>query len=307
MLQILKSVVSCFQSNQKATPPAPRRATLRLMCLEERQLLSASPLMAIAAPLHSNVAVVQPQTHNGLMNISSVINRPIQIQQVASFTNDSFNMVGENGTTHHLTINTQVNHFDGAAVITGMWDGSQAMTGVLHVNGATTSISFTWGPYGVPHRFDGVLSGSPGSYHIDGTVYVNGVKGGPGHTVGDEAPAIPHMVNAYYNLTSLSNGTKHTFQILTETDQYNGTATFTGTWDGGSAVTGTMHYDAQGNISISFTWGTNGVAHDFEGTISYNAYTIGTHISGLVTVNGNPNSGPGYVTGSQYLPIVNHS
>ena len=344
MFQFMKSVVAGFQGQQKATSPTPRHASLRLLCLEERQVMSASPLMVVAAPVYSNVALIQPQTTNkSLVIVSSDTYTPLDtppslvefpssatynpldtppsvvwshatdtynpdyapylVTFVADFHDRSFTMRGQNGTSHQLTILTQEYQADGSAVITGAWDGlhspAAVVTGVLNVNGADTAISFTWGD----HRFDGTLSGSPGSYHIDGRVYGFGSKpGGPGHTVGDEAPAIPHFVDSYYDLTSTSNGHKHSFQILSETDQYNGTATFTGMWDGETPMTGAMYYDAQGNVRISFTWQNHGAYHRFDGTITHDPYTIGASISGLVTVDGNPNMGPGYVTGSERLP-----
>jgi hypothetical protein len=75
-------------------------------------------------------------------------------------------------------------------------------------------------------------------------------------------------------------------------------------WDGGAVVTGTAHYEPNGHISITFTWGGN---HQFAGTITRNPYMIGSSIAGLVTVNGNPNTGPGYVSGTQNLVLVEAS
>lgn len=305
MFSFLKSVAKSFHNTGKSRPSAPR-AKLSLMRLEERQVPSASPLMAVAAPLVSQVAHVQPTTN--VVNVSSTIGKinlpPITFRQVADFHAASFTMMGENGTSHSLTIRTQTNNPYGSAVITGTWDAingtGSLFTGTLTVDGANTDLSITWGN----HRLDAVISGSPAMYHIDGTVYVNGVKGGPGHVVGNEAPAIPHLANTSYQMTSVSNGTHHTLSIGAVTDLYNGSESFTGTWDGGAAVTGTAHYEPNGHISITFTWGGN---HQFAGTITPNLYTFGSSIAGLVTVNGNPNTGPGYVTGSQIVVFVEAS
>ena len=306
MFSFLKNVAKSFRHSNKSRP-ALSRTRLSLMRLEERQVPSASPLLTVAAPLHSQVATVQPNTTN-VVNLTSTIGKinlpPLTLKQVSDFHGVSFLMVGENGTTHALTIKTQTNNPYGSAVITGTWDamGSPgvAFTGVLTVDGANTDLSITWGN----HRLDAVISGSPNAYHIDGTVYVNGVKGGPGHVVGNEAPQIPHLANTSYQMTSLSNGTKHTLSIGAVTDLFNGSETFTGMWDGGAPVTGTAHFEPNGHISITFTWGGN---HQFAGTITPNLYTFGSSIAGLVTVNGNPNTGPGYVSGSQILIFVEAS
>ena len=301
MFSFLESVTKSFRNTSKSRPAAPR-TRLSLMRLEDRQVPSASPL---TAQLAIQVAPAQP---TNLSYVASNVNKinvsTITVKQVADFHGASFTMMGENGTMHSLTIQTQTNNPYGSAVITGMWDSingtGSAFTGVLTVDGANTDLSITWGN----HRLDAVISGSPAMYHIDGTVYVNGVKGGPGHVVGNEAPAIPKIANTSYQMTSVSNGTHHTLTIGATTDLFNGTASFTGMWDGGSVVTGTAHYEPNGHISITFTWGGN---HQFAGTITPNLYTYGSSIAGLVTVNGNPNTGPGYVSGTQTMVFMQAS
>jgi hypothetical protein len=111
-----------------------------------------------------------------------------------------------------------------------------------------------------------------------------------------------NLVNVAFNMVSLDNGTTHQLLIQTQTNTPYGTATFTGLWDGnkggpGVPASGTLTYDASGNIHITFTFGN----HSFVGTISGapGAY----HIDGQVTVPGG--GGPGHVVGDEAQAIAN--
>jgi hypothetical protein len=213
------------------------------------------------------------------------------------------------GQEHVVQITSQTNQgfFGHSATFTGLWgNGSNAgtpVTGTLNYNlDGSIHIHFSWA--NGTHTFDGTITGTVGHYHIDGNVTVNG-GGGPGHIIGNEVP--PNFAGIVFNMTSLTNGTTHQLQIQTQTDLSNGTATFTGVWDGnkggpGSPVTGTLSFDAQGKIHIHFTFG-NGT-HSFDGTITP-GFLGSWHIDGYVTVTGG--GGPGHVVGNSpfHFPILN--
>ena len=76
-----------------------------------------------------------------------------------------------------------------------------------------------------------------------------------GSTLAQADVARANPVTDFSNVTfalSDANGTAHQLQITDQTGQPNGTATFNGVWDGQS-VTGTLAYDATGNIHMTFS------------------------------------------------------
>jgi hypothetical protein len=233
---------------------------------------------------------------------------------MTNFNGVTFDMAStSNGSNHVLQITSQtdVGLFHHSATFNGIWGpqvgSGTAVTGTLHydVNG-NVHIQFTWG--NGTHSFDGTITGTVGHYHIDGNVTVTG-GGGPGHVVGNEVP--PNFTGIVFNMKSLTNGTTHQLVIQTQVDNADGTATITGLWDAnkggpGAAVSGTLSFDASGQIHISFTFGN----HSFDGTITRGI--LGSwHIDGNVTVPGG--GGPGHVVGNSpfhfifpivHLPVV---
>jgi uncharacterized delta-60 repeat protein len=109
---------------------------------------------------------------------------------------------------------------------------------------------------------------------------------------------VADLTGVGFSLTSLDNGTSHTVVIQMELYNADGTATIWGTWDD-QAITGTVQYDADGNIHIIFSWlGANGgLDHTFYGTVSGVAGAY--HIDGMVTVLGG--GGPGHCVGDETM------
>jgi hypothetical protein len=305
MLKQFRKLVAGFQKavTTRSTSPAGRKARLGIESLEDRSLMSVSPVASLSLAVQpSNTAIViQP------------IRPPIFIT-MANLRNDAFNMTSlTNGTTHQLLIQTQTNTPYGTASFTGIWDGNKGGPGspasgtLTYDASGNIHITFTFGN----HSFAGTITGTPGAYHIDGEVTVPG-GGGPGHVVGDQIRQMDNLVNTQFNMTSLDNGTTHQLLIQTETTSPYGTATFTGLWDNGKGgpgapVTGTLSRNADGSIHIHFTWG-NGT-HTFDGTITveYVGFTVlwHYHIDGEVTVQGG--GGPGHVVGDApvVVPVLN--
>jgi hypothetical protein len=109
---------------------------------------------------------------------------------------------------------------------------------------------------------------------------------------------VPNLDGVNFKMTSLRNGgTNFTLQIQQQTNQPFGTASFTGLWGGHAAVTGTLSVVPDGSISIEGSWtdGTNN--HVLTGTITGQPGSY--HIEADVVVNGNPNMGPGHLSGNQ--------
>jgi hypothetical protein len=115
-------------------------------------------------------------------------------------------------------------------------------------------------------------------------------------------PPVADMVDltgVSFDMTSPTKpGSTYQLAILAQTNLADGTATFTGLW-GGTAGTGTLAYDAAGNITITFSWdGAVKGDHVFQGTISNLAGPY--HIDGTVFVNG-AIGGPGNVSGDRVV------
>jgi hypothetical protein len=109
---------------------------------------------------------------------------------------------------------------------------------------------------------------------------------------------VPSFTSVDFKMTSQRNGgTNYTLLIQQQTNQLFGTANFTGLWGGHAQVTGTLSVVPDGSISIQASWtdGTNN--HTLQGTITGQPGSY--HIEADVVVNGNPNMGPGHLSGNQ--------
>ncbi len=278
-LRRLTDGVTRLTSNRKSSP-ITRTVRPQVEGMEERVALSATSVMArpIVAPIH--------------------------ISFVPNLTGDRFGMISvSNGTKHSLLIQTESRGlFTGS--FTGKWDGGAAISNGQLVDDANgVHISFTWG--NGSHSFDGELTAAGSIWDIDGNVTVTG-GGGPGHVVGQQN-LVPDLTAVNFSMTSLTNGTSHSLKIQSETLNADGTASFTGLWDNGAAISnGKLSQDAQGT-HVTFTWG-NGT-HSFNGHISFGVWVtpgsgpifgrihFGWKIDGFVTVQGG--GGPGHVVGHQ--------
>ena len=131
------------------------------------------------------------------------------------------------------------------------------------------------------------------------------------------APAVqyvPNLQGVSFHLLSSNGKPAHDFTIVSECWKADGSASFTGTWsgDGGTVhpVTGALSFDAQGNISIFFSW-TNGQGsmNTLQGTITrvttwYSniaAFPPVWHLEGDVTSP--TGGGPGHVSGDGSVPL----
>jgi hypothetical protein len=292
---------------KRSSSPVTRKARLEVEGMEDRTLLSAASL------LHHPKHLVHHRHHHhkpALVTVNppapiQIDNLPPLVLNVPDMTGDKFVMQSQtNGTVHTLVIQSQSFNGDGSANFTGTWDGGAAVAdGHLEYGLGGVHVTFTWG--NGSHSFDGVISGSEGSYHIDGQVTVTG-GGGPGHVVGNEN-LIPNLTGLTFDMKSLDNGTSHTLAIQSETFNADGSASFTGLWDGGAVVSGgSMWHDA--STHIEFNWG-NGT-HSFDGHITFGVGTsplprflFGWTIDGQVTVQGG--GGPGHVTGTAIsVPVL---
>ena len=222
---------------------------------------------------------------------SGIIHRdsPPWLIVVDDFQNVSFHMNSEDGSNHQLTIQAQNYSPGGNATFTGVWDGPNSggavVSGSLTRHGSNTAIKFTWGD----DIFTGTISGAPGAYHIEGTVYSYGVDAAPGFTVGDQV-GVPDLTGMKWKMPS--GGHNFSLRIATQTNLADGTATFTGTWNDKQAVTGTLRYEADGSISISFAW----EKHQFEGTLPSDPTYYDIDGTVYSSVDGNPD-GPGHLHG----------
>jgi hypothetical protein len=121
-----------------------------------------------------------------------------------------------------------------------------------------------------------------------------------------------------FNLISSSGKPAHTLVIQTETFLSDGSATFTGTWQGSGPnagtpkqiMNGTLKFDAMGNMKLSFSWmNGSGGQNSFLGTLTRvntsppaAAYLYPTyHLDGDVTTSV-PGDGPGHVSGNGTPP-----
>jgi uncharacterized protein with LGFP repeats len=211
---------------------------------------------------------------------------------VADLSGVSLVVPDDNGTAHQLQITTQTAQPDGSATFTGTCDG-QSGTGTLAFDAAgNVHLTFT-GDDG--STVDGTISGTPDAYQFDGKFTPPDVQTPDVASEQSAAPAAPvtDFTNVSFTLTE-GDGTAHEFQVDNQTAQPDGSATFTGTWDG-AEVSGTLAYDSAGNITMKFS----GDAVQFGGTISGDPGA--SVIDGSVTAAG---AEPFLVSGSQNQPLA---
>jgi hypothetical protein len=126
---------------------------------------------------------------------------------------------------------------------------------------------------------------------------------------------VPNLSGVSFHLLSANGKPAHDLVIQNETFAADGSANFTGTWTGDGAnggnahqiLNGTLKYDANGNLKISFAWANgSGSQNSLSGTItrvnSYPAtaaspYGVHWHLDGDVTTS-RPGGGPGHVYGN---------
>jgi hypothetical protein len=120
---------------------------------------------------------------------------------------------------------------------------------------------------------------------------------------------VPNLQGVDFHLISSNGKPPHDLSIQTEVWQADGSAVITGTWSGGSshAFSGTLSYDAQGNLHICVSW-TGGAGQNYlDGTITRNSspYIFGSqwHLDGNVIASG-AGGGPGHVSGNSQSPFV---
>jgi hypothetical protein len=222
---------------------------------------------------------------------------------VADLTNVSFTVISDDGTvSHQLVIQSQVAQADGSATFNGVWDPAGAD---LAVTGTLTA-----DPDGSIHlifsaadgsNFDSVVSGQASAYHIDGTL-TPGDGSAPVHLAGDQDQAQPAAVTPVADLTNISfaltddNSVAHQLQIQTQTANPDGSATFTGLWDGSEQVNGTLAYDASGNLQMTFAGNTDSL----DGTVTTGA--VGYHLDGILTSSDGSSV---HVAGDQAVAQIN--
>jgi hypothetical protein len=129
---------------------------------------------------------------------------------------------------------------------------------------------------------DGTLSGQSGAHHLDALITpADGsdpiaVTGDQDATPATPVSAIEDLTAASFTLTA-ADGVTHQLVIQTQTAQADGSATFTGLWDG-DTVAGTLAFDDAGNVHISFTLSDGS---SVDGTLS--GQPGAHHVEALVT------------------------
>jgi len=126
---------------------------------------------------------------------------------------------------------------------------------------------------------------------------------------------VPDLTGLTFHLTSSNGKPAHDLTIQSETfSWWTGNATFTGIWHGEKGggdnpiTNARLWRDADGSVKMHFEW--NG-AHYFDGTVTWvhssRFFLNHWHLEGDVTVPGNPNGGPGHVSGNAYLFLLTHA
>jgi hypothetical protein len=230
---------------------------------------------------------------------------------VSDLTNVSLTMVSDDGTvSHQLVIQSQAAQADGSATFSGMLDpanGGQAVTGTL-ADDAQGNIHLTF-LAADGSSFDSTVTGAAGAYHVDG-ILTPGDGSAPIHLAGDQdqpppapapAPAVTpvaDLTNVSFTVISDDGSVSHQLVIQSQAAQADGSATFSGMLDpanGGQSVSGTLAYDDQGNIHLTF------IAADgssLDGTVSGAAATY--HLDGIL--NPADGSAPIHLAGDQDQP-----
>jgi hypothetical protein len=173
-----------------------------------------------------------------------------QTTPVADFTNTSFALTDDNGTAHQLQIQAQSPQADGSATFTGACDGQSGNGSIFYDAAGNLHLWFVGDD---SSTVDSIISGDAGAYQLDGRLA--SPDGTTIHAVGSQtAPqvaGVADFTNAAFNLTD-DTGTAHQLQIQAQSPQPDGSATFTGVCDGHFG-SGTIFYDAAGNIHMTFT------------------------------------------------------
>jgi hypothetical protein len=198
------------------------------------------------------------------------------VAQVSDFTNVAFALTDDNGAAHQLQIQAQAAQPDGTATFTGLWNGEQG-TGTL-ADDAAGNLHLTFASQS--YSFDGTITGNAGAYHLDGQL--TNADGSTIHAAGDQSVVqvgpvaqVSDFTNVAFALTD-DNGAAQQLQIQAQADQPDGTATFTGLWNGEQG-TGTLAYDAAGNVHLTFA----SSSYSFDGTFTGN--TGAYHLDGQLT------------------------
>ena len=140
-----------------------------------------------------------------------------------------------------------------------------------------------------------------------------------------QAPAVvdvPNLQGYSFHLISSNGKPAHDLVIQSETYNANGSASFTGTWSGDgpngdgtpkAIMNGTLKYDANGNIILSFSWmNGSGQQNSFSGVLTRINTGLASevayfgahyHLEGDVTTP-TPGDGPGHISGDSQGPIL---
>ena len=116
-----------------------------------------------------------------------------------------------------------------------------------------------------------------------------------------------------FHMVSSSGKPAHDLVIKTETYNADGSANFTGTWQGygpnstgtPKTISGTIKLDAQGNTNLSFSWANgSGGMNTFNGTLTAHPYEHGRRLLDLFpfppqgdVTTPVPGDGPGHISG----------
>jgi hypothetical protein len=168
-----------------------------------------------------------------------------------------------------------------------------------------------------------LLSGSPFFHNIGVQPPIAPIGFQPPITIVHPIPLpirfvdVPNLKGYTFNLNSTNGKPAHTLVINSETYNWNGSASFTGTWKGDGpnshAVSGSLVFapnsTAVTNVNFSWTNG-NGGQNSFSGSLTRNLVRF-SRFSGDYYLTGNVSSptggGPGMVSGYGYPPRpVNH-
>jgi hypothetical protein len=127
---------------------------------------------------------------------------------------------------------------------------------------------------------------------------------------------VPNLQGYSFHLISSNGKPAHNLVIQSETYNADGSASFTGTWSGdgpnSKAVSGTLKFDANGNMILSFSW-TNGSGgqNSFSGTltrVNNSPITAAEYRGASYYLEGDVTSatggGPGHISGYSQAPML---
>jgi hypothetical protein len=280
-------------------------------------LVSDLPVVDTAAPDLAVAEVTQtPDQAAASTPAPEAITAPVATgapaASVTDLTNVGFTVFSDDGSvSHQLVIQSQAAQVDGSATFTGIWDpatgGGVAVTGTLAYD-TLGNIHLTF-VAADGSSFDSTVSGQPGTYHLDG-ILSPADGSAPVHLAGDQdqpplvasppvaaATPVADLTNVSFTVISDDGTVSHQLVIQSEAAQADGSGTFTGIWDpanadGGQAVTGTLAYDAVGNIHLTFV-AADGSSFDSSQAGAY-------HLDGTLTPA--DGSAPVHLAGDQDQP-----